>query len=96
MREAIPGSSHIYAGDFFKLNLKKAVSLLDQTKWIMANRLFYQPWNINNLMDVQYGFQLPILNQHAEQFKMKMREIEQTLPTPNFMPVEEIPVSIQY
>ena len=94
MRLRVPSPE--YKNPNFKLNLKKAVSLLDQTKWIMANRLFYQPWNINNLMDVQYGFQLPILNQHAEQFKMKMREIEQTLPTPNFMPVEEIPVSIQY
>lgn len=80
----------------FKLNYKKAVTILDQTKWIMANRLFYETWNISDLMKVDYGFSLPVLNQHVEDFKKRMKEIESKLTTKNYMPVDEIPTSIQY
>jgi hypothetical protein len=80
----------------FKFNLKSAVTIIDQTKWIMANRLFYQPWNINNLMDVDYSFKIPNLNEHVKKFKHQMRMIEKNLATRNYMPVDEIPVSIQY
>lgn len=85
-----------YKNPGFKLNLKTAVSIMDQTKWIMANRLFYKPWNINNLMDVDYGFSLPVLNKHVACFKQQMKETEKKLKVRNYMPVEEIPVSIQY
>ena len=80
----------------FKLNYKKAVSIMDQTKWIMANRLFYETWNISDLMKLNYGFNLPILNQHADDFKKRMKEIEKRLTMKNYMPVDDIPTSIQY
>ncbi|MGZ3809284.1 MAG: hypothetical protein ACXVCE_14455, partial [Bacteriovorax sp.] len=85
-----------YKDPNFKMDLTKAVSVLDQTKWIMANRLFYQPWNIANLMEVNYGFNLPVLNKHVETFRKEMKEIEKNLTTRNYMPVDEIPASIQY
>ncbi len=89
-------SSPEYKDPNFKFDLTKAVSVVDQTKWLMANRLFYQAWNIANLVDVEYEFNLPILKKHVESFKKEMKEIEKTLPTRNYMPVDEIPVSIQY
>ena len=79
----------------FKLKLSKAVSVIDQTKWIMANRLFYQTWNISNLMDVEYGFNQG-LNKYVVAFKNELKEIEKNLSTRNYMPVDEIPASIQY
>ena len=80
----------------FKFDLKKAVSILDQTKWIMANRLFYKPWNIANMIDVDYAFQKPILNEYVDKFRTALKVVEKNLTTPNYMPVDEIPSSIQY
>lgn len=80
----------------FKFNHKKALTIIDQTKWIMANRLFYEPWNIADLMKVDYGFSEPHLNQHVADFKKRMKEIESKLTMENYMPVDDIPTSIQY
>lgn len=85
-----------YKNPDFKFDLKAAVSLIDQTKWIMANRLFYKPWNIKNLMEVDYGFNLPKLKISVRHFKNQLKQIEKNLKTRNYMPVDEIPVSIQY
>lgn len=88
--------SPVFRDAKFKLNLAKAVTVIDQTKWIMANRLFYQTWNISNLMDVDYGFSQEDLNKHVVSFKKELKEIEKNLATKNYMPVDEIPTSIQY
>ena len=80
----------------FKLNLSASVSIIDQAKWIMANRLFYKPWNIANLVKVNYGFQNPILDESVENFRKKLKQIENKLIVKNLMPVDEIPSSIQY
>lgn len=80
----------------FKLNLKKAVSTYDQMRWILASRLFYETWNVANMMEIDYGFSLPILNDHVRDFRKQMLEVEKNLKTKNLMPVEEIPTSIQY
>ncbi len=85
-----------YKNPDFKFNLKNAVSIIDQTKLIMANRLFYRPWNITTLMEVDYSFNLPILKNHVSIFKKNMKEVERNLKTKNYMPVDEISVSIQY
>jgi hypothetical protein len=80
----------------FKFDLTKAVTVLDQAKWIMANRLFYETWNLTNLMELDYGFKKPVLNKYVENFKKQMKEIEKNLKTRNYLPVDEIPGSIQY
>lgn len=80
----------------FKLDLKNAVTIMDQTKWMIANRLFYQTWNIKNMMEVDYGFKLPELNEAVLKFRAEMKKIEANLPTRNYMPVDKIPSSIQY
>lgn len=80
----------------FKLNRKTAATIFDQSRWIMANRLFYQTWNVTNLMDISYGFNLPALQAAVRSFKAQLKLIEKTLPTKNYLPVDEIPASIQY
>jgi hypothetical protein len=80
----------------FKLDRKKAATVLDQARWILASRLFYQTWNVTNLMDINYGFNLPSLQAAVRSFKAQLKLIEKTLPTKNYLPVDEIPASIQY
>lgn len=85
-----------YKNPNFKLDKKKAVTIMDQAKWIMANRLFYQTWNVTNLMEVSYSFNLPSLHAAAASFKAHLKDIENNLTTKNYLPVDEIPGSIQY
>jgi hypothetical protein len=80
----------------FKLNLKSAVGRIDQAKWMVSNYLFYKPWNIKNLVDIDYGFKDLECEKFAKKFIVDLKKIEATLPTPNYMPVDEIPSSIQY
>lgn len=85
-----------YKNPDFRLDRKKAVSIMDQAKWIMADRLFYQTWNVSNLMEVSYGFNLPALQSAVTVFKSQLKDIEKNLKTRNYLPVDEIPASIQY
>jgi hypothetical protein len=80
----------------YRLDYSKAASIIDQTKLIMANKLFFAPTNVSNLIDVNYNFVLPELNKYAEEFKKALLHCEANLKVPNFMPVKEIPMSIQY
>ena len=89
-------SSPEYKNPDFKLNLNKVATILDQTRLVLANWLFFKPYNVSNLIDAQYDFHLPILKDHVETFKNDLRETEKNLKTMNYMPVAEIPVSIQY
>lgn len=89
-------ASPIYKTPGYKFDLRSAVTIMDQTKWIMANRLFYRPWNIKNLMEIDYGFSLNILNDHVNVFRKNLKDIEARLPVKNYMPVDMIPASIQY
>lgn len=80
----------------FKLDLKNAVTWMDQTKWLIANRLFYKTWNIKDMMKIDYKFNKPELNTIVTSFRQEMKKIEANLETPNYMPVDTIPSSIQY
>lgn len=94
LRLRIPSPKYKTPG--YKLDYSNAVTIIDQTKLIMANKLFFAPTNVSNMIDVNYDFSLPILNQHVKTFKSALKEHEANLKTPNFMPVGQIPASIQY
>jgi hypothetical protein len=80
----------------FKFDHKKAVTWMDQTKWMMASHLFYEAWNIKDMMEIDYKFNDNELNAAVEKFRADMKKIEANLTTPNYMPVDIIPSSIQY
>lgn len=94
MRIRVPSPE--YKNPDFRLDKKSAVSIIDQAKWIMANRLFYQTWNVTNLMEVNYDFNHPALQEAVNSFRAQLKEIEKKLTTRNYLPVDEIPGSIQY
>ncbi len=89
-------SSPITKDSKFSLDKSKAVSVLDQTKWLMANRLFYETWNVTNLTDVKYEFADQSLQKCSLDFQYSLKRIEESLRTKNYMPVNQIPSSIQY
>lgn len=80
----------------FKLNLKKVVSFMDQTKLDMGNKLFFKPVNVSTLVNVDYPFTSEKDKKSVKKFLDNLKEVEKSLKMPNYMPVDEIPVSIQY
>ena len=89
-------ASPTYKNPDFKLKLGNVASLLDQTRLVLANWMFFKPCNVSNLIDVEYNFRLEKLKDASSSFKKNLKETEANLKTKNYMPVDQIPPSIQY
>lgn len=85
-----------YKNPNFALNLNDVASILDQTRLVLGNCMFFKPTNVSKAINAYYGFNLPVLKDAANEFKNELYKVEENLKTKNFMPVEEIPASIQY
>lgn len=74
----------------------KATRFRDRFKMRLAHRVFFEPTLVTSLIDTDYGFEVPALVQAQQDFKRELRETQAQLPCENFMPLENIPASIQY
>jgi hypothetical protein len=62
----------------------------------MEMKMFFAPTNVTLLKDLDYNFGRRELNILQNRFLSDLRETEATMPVKNFIPLNEIPVSIQY
>jgi len=89
-------ASPTYKETNFTFDRTKAATVLDQAKWLMASRLFYETWNVANLVDVKYDFTDSHLQKCSQDFIFNLKKTEENLKVRNYMPVGQIPSSIQY
>ncbi|EQC46254.1 hypothetical protein [Bacteriovorax sp. Seq25_V] len=89
-------ASPSYKNPDFKLDLGDVASIMDQTRLILANWLFFKPTNVSLTIDAFYQFNLPKLKDAVIKFREELYKTEKNLPMPNYMPVKDIPASIQY
>jgi hypothetical protein len=75
---------------------KKLVDFWDVFRYRMEMKMFFAPTNVTLLKDVDYNFGRRELNILQNRFLSDLRETEATMPVKNFIPLNEIPVSIQY
>lgn len=73
-----------------------ATKFRDRFKARLAHRVFFEPSLITALIDTDYEFTSPELVAAQNEFKQNLRETEAQLPCRNYMPLSEIPASIQY
>lgn len=85
-----------YKNPNFSLNLNEVVTILDQTRLVLGNSMFFKPTNVSKTVDAFYGFNLPVLKDAVKEFREDLYKVEDNLKVKNFMPVDEIPASIQY
>lgn len=68
----------------------------DRFKAHLASRVFFEPTLVTSLLETDYGFPDPELVAAQNDFKQDLRETEARLPCRNYMPLSQIPASIQY
>jgi len=79
-----------------RVDPKTATWFRDRFKARLAHRVFFEPAVITRLIESDYDFSDPALVAAQNEFKQDLRETEAQLPCPNFMPLEDIPASIQF
>lgn len=69
----------------------------DTRRAAMCQKMFFAPTTVAKLVDVDYGFnENELLRAAAQTFFADLRETEASLKVRNFMPLNELPSSIQY
>lgn len=84
------------AKDIPRVDPARATLFRDRFKTRLAHKVFFEPALITALIDADYGFGDPQLVAAQNEFKQDLRETEAQLPCRNYMPLSEIPASIQY
>ncbi len=69
---------------------------VDRFKARVAHRVFFQPYTVTRLVDVQYGFENAALQNAGRQFIDDLKATEANLTVRNFMPLRTISASIQF
>jgi len=62
----------------------------------MARAMFFQEVTIAPLVEVQYSFRDPRLARAGAALLDRLQEVDRTLPVRRFVPLERIPVSVQF
>ena len=77
---------------------KKLQSPIDLMKYKLAMRLFFKPTVVTRLIDVQYGFANPELEEMVKRFKFDLRQTEMKLEQDGltYLTLDEIANSIQF
>lgn len=78
--------------------LKKLQTPIDLMKYKLAMRLFFAPTVLTKLIDVDYNFSNPALNERMKKFKQDLRATEKELADKGlkYVPLEGIAASIQF
>jgi hypothetical protein len=74
----------------------KATTWMDRFRARLAHKIFFEPHVITKLVDVDYGFVEPPMSKAVNRFKQDLREVDRQWKGPSFLPLEQIPASIQY
>jgi hypothetical protein len=92
LRQPPPGREPI------TIDRKRLVKFWDTGKYDMAQRLFFGPTNVTRLITTEYDFDDPEIDTYVEAFHEDLRELDKRLDEAgiNYMPLWEVPASIQY
>lgn len=82
--------------DMAPVDRKKLNRSIDLFRHQMAWRIFFTPTNLTLLKESKYRFEEPVLQKAARQFIQDLKTTERSMPTRNYIPLDQISASIQY
>lgn len=79
-------------------SLSKLQSPIDLMKYQLAMKLFFAPTVLTKLIDVDYGFKSPFLNEAVKRFKENLKKTDKDLKAKNlkYLDLEDIARTIQF
>jgi hypothetical protein len=79
--------------------LESLTTVRDNFNYRMCMRMFFQPYVVSRLAEVDYGFEEPALRKANDEFRYALQALQATLAgdgIPGYVPLDEIAASVQF